>query len=95
MIVVGAVLALTGGVFFLNRDDSELADMSTILNQVRAGSVVSAKMIDHERRVEITTKDSHRYHSYWNNNPDVGPMIAEFLQKADLPGGYTIEVPLN
>ncbi|MFF5250194.1 hypothetical protein ACFY3V_38435 [Streptosporangium sp. NPDC000095] len=88
-----ASLVLIGGLLFLNRDDSQRTDMSTVLNQIRSGEVLTAKLIEAERRIEITTRDKKRFHSYWGEVGDQGSELTDELQKAELPDGYTVEVP--
>ncbi|MEU4410215.1 ATP-dependent metallopeptidase FtsH/Yme1/Tma family protein [Streptosporangium sp. NPDC023963] len=90
---ITASLVLTGGLFLLNRDDSQRTDMSTVLNQLRSGKVSTAKLIEAERRIEITTMDKKHFHSYWSEVGDQGSELADELQKAELPDGYTVEVP--
>lgn len=85
-------LVLIGGLFLLNRDDSQQTDMSTVLNQIRSGKVSTAKLIDAERRIEIITLDRKHFHSYWSEVGQ-GSALADELQKAKLPDGYTVEVP--
>ncbi|SNT53390.1 hypothetical protein SAMN05216276_105635 [Streptosporangium subroseum] len=93
MCSVTAGLVLIGGLFLLNRDDSQQADMSIVLNQIRSGKVWTATLIDAERRIEITTMDKKHFHAYWSEASDLGLELGNELEKAMLPGGYTVEVP--
>ncbi|MEV4377545.1 hypothetical protein [Streptosporangium sp. NPDC049644] len=90
---VTAGLVLIGGLFLLNRDDSQQTDMSTVLHQIRSGNVSTARLIDAERRIEITTMDKKHFHSYWSEVGDQGSELADELQKVMPPDGYTVEVP--
>jgi hypothetical protein len=90
---VTAGLVLIGGLFLLNRDDSQQADMSTVLNQIRSGNVWTATLIDAERRIEITTMDKKHFHAYWSEVSDLGLELDNELGKAMPPGGYTVVVP--
>lgn len=61
---VTAGLVIISGLFLRNRDDSQQTDISTVLNQIRSGNVSTAKLIDAERRIEITTIGKKHFHSY-------------------------------
>ncbi|ACZ83215.1 hypothetical protein [Streptosporangium roseum] len=84
---------LVGGLFLLNRDDSRQTEMSTVLNQIGSGKVSTAKLVEAERRIEIITIDKKHFHSYWSEAGDQRSELAEELDKAELPDGYTVEVP--
>lgn len=95
-LIVCAVIAglmLVCGLFLLNRDDSQQVDLSTVLDQVRSGKVWTAKLVDAERRIEITTVDKKHFHSYWSEYGNQGVDLVDELTKAQLPGGYSVEVP--
>ncbi|WP_406319681.1 hypothetical protein OHA77_20280 [Streptosporangium sp. NBC_01639] len=90
---VTAGLVLIGGLFLLNYDDSQQTDMPTVLNQIRSGNVSTATLINAERRIEITTMDKKHFHSYWSKVGDQGSELADELNKAMPPDGYTVVVP--
>ncbi|MFF4417437.1 ATP-dependent metallopeptidase FtsH/Yme1/Tma family protein [Streptosporangium sp. NPDC001559] len=90
-VIAGLVLAC--GLFLINCDDSQQVDLSTVLEQVQSGKVWTAKVVDAERRIEITTVDKKRFHSYWSEHGNQGVALIDELTKAQLPGGYSVEVP--
>lgn len=95
MCVVVAGVVLVCGLFLLNRDDSRQVDLSTVLDQVRSGRVFTAKIVDAERRIEIITVDKKHFHAYWGETDERGASLVDVLTKAQLPGGYSVEVPIS
>ncbi|MFF0572459.1 hypothetical protein [Streptosporangium saharense] len=93
--VVVAGVVLVCGLFLLNRDDSRQVDLSTVLDQVRSGRVFTAKIVDAERRIEIITVDKKHFHAYWGEADERGAGLVDVLTKAQLPGGYSVEVPIS
>ncbi|GAA3126243.1 hypothetical protein [Streptosporangium carneum] len=94
MSAVAAGVLLVCGLFVLNRDDSQQVDLSAVLAQLRSGKTWSAKVIEDERQIEITTADKKHFHAYWRTDSHREELVKE-LRKAEFPGGYSVEVPVN
>ncbi|MFD8533455.1 hypothetical protein ACFV0L_39205 [Streptosporangium canum] len=80
--------------FVLSRDDSQQVDLSTVLAQLRSGKIWTAKVIEAERQIEVTTVDKKHFYAYWRADNQREGLVKE-LTKAELPGGYSVVVPIN
>ncbi|MFC4912204.1 ATP-dependent zinc metalloprotease FtsH [Actinomadura gamaensis] len=74
----------------------EKVDTSKVVQEINAGQVKSAKIIDKDQRIEVTLKDGDkRQQASWVDGQ--GLQLQNMLQKqadaGSLSGGYTVDVP--
>ncbi|MEU8341901.1 membrane protease FtsH catalytic subunit [Actinomadura meyerae] len=73
----------------------EKVDTSKVVQEINAGQVKSAKIVDKDQRIELTLNNDKRQQASWVDGQ--GLQLQEQLQKqADagkLPGGYNVDVP--
>ncbi|WUI00035.1 ATP-dependent zinc metalloprotease FtsH [Spirillospora sp. NBC_00431] len=73
----------------------EKVDTSKVVQEINAGQVKSAKIIDKDQRIELTLTNGKQQQASWVDGQ--GLRLQEQLQKqADagkLPGGYNVDVP--
>ncbi|RFS81546.1 ATP-dependent zinc metalloprotease FtsH [Actinomadura spongiicola] len=73
----------------------EKVDTSKVVQEINAGQVKSAKIIDKDQRIELTLKNGKQQQASWVDGQ--GLRLQEQLQKqADagkMPGGYNVDVP--
>ncbi len=85
-ITIGVLVLLVGAQLFSSSAGAKAVDTSTVLADVAAGKVQSAKLIDGQQRVELTLKDGSRVTSQYI--PSTGDYIAEQLRKNPPPDGF-------
>ncbi|MBD2895740.1 ATP-dependent zinc metalloprotease FtsH [Spirillospora sp. NPDC000708] len=73
----------------------EKTDTSKVVQEIDAGQVKSAKIVDKDQRIEVTLKNGKQQQASWVDGQ--GLQLQNQLQKqADagkLPGGYNVDVP--
>ncbi|WP_433146658.1 ATP-dependent zinc metalloprotease FtsH [Actinomadura nitritigenes] len=73
----------------------EKTDTSRVVQEIDAGQVKSAKIVDKDQRIEVTLKNGKQQQASWVDGQ--GLQLQNQLQKqADagkLPGGYNVDVP--
>ncbi len=73
----------------------EKVDTSKVVQEIDAGQVKSAKIVDKDQRIEVTLHNDKRQQASWVDGQ--GLQLQQELQKqADagkLPGGYNVDVP--
>ncbi|MER7544812.1 ATP-dependent zinc metalloprotease FtsH [Actinomadura sp.] len=73
----------------------EKVDTSKVVQEINAGQVKSAKIVDKDQRIEVTLHNDKRQQASWVDGQ--GLQLQQELQKqADagkLPGGYNVDVP--
>ncbi|GAA2134413.1 ATP-dependent zinc metalloprotease FtsH [Actinomadura napierensis] len=73
----------------------EKTDTSKVVQEIQAGQVKSAKIVDKDQRIEVTLKNGKQQQASWVDGQ--GLQLQNQLQKqADakqLPGGYNVDVP--
>ncbi|MBO2460367.1 ATP-dependent zinc metalloprotease FtsH [Actinomadura violacea] len=73
----------------------EKTDTSKVVEEINAGQVKSAKIVDKDQRIEVTLKNGKQQQASWVDGQ--GLQLQNQLQKqADskqLPGGYNVDVP--
>ncbi|KAB2386222.1 ATP-dependent zinc metalloprotease FtsH [Actinomadura montaniterrae] len=73
----------------------EKTDTSKVVQEIDAGQVESAKIVDKDQRIEVTLKNGKQQQASWVDGQ--GLQLQNQLQKqADagkLPGGYNVDVP--
>ncbi|MDL4813799.1 ATP-dependent zinc metalloprotease FtsH [Actinomadura opuntiae] len=73
----------------------EKTDTSKVVQEIAAGQVKSAKIVDKDQRIEVTLKNGKQQQASWVDGQ--GLQLQNQLQKqADagkLPGGYNVDVP--
>ncbi|MFA1542418.1 ATP-dependent zinc metalloprotease FtsH [Actinomadura monticuli] len=73
----------------------EKVDTSKVVQEINAGQVKSAKIVDKDQRIELTLQNDKRQQASWVDGQ--GLQLQQQLQKqADagkLPGGYNVDVP--
>jgi cell division protease FtsH len=77
-ITIGVLVLLVGAQLFSSSASAKTVDTSTVLADIAAGNVKSAKLIDGQQRVELTLKDGSRVTSQYI--PSTGDYIAEQLR---------------
>ncbi|WP_433464937.1 ATP-dependent zinc metalloprotease FtsH [Spirillospora sp. CA-142024] len=73
----------------------EKVDTSKVVQEINAGQVKSAKIVDKDQRIELTLRNGKQQQASWVDGQ--GLQLQQQLQKqADagkLPGGYNVDVP--
>src|SRR5919108_4992167 len=73
----------------------EKTDTSTVVQEIEAGQVRSAKIIDKDQRIEVTLTNGKHQQASWVDGQ--GLRLQDQLQTqvkaGKLPGGYNVEVP--
>ncbi|MFD0685859.1 ATP-dependent zinc metalloprotease FtsH [Actinomadura fibrosa] len=73
----------------------EKTDTSKVVQEIAAGKVKSAKIIDKDQRIEVTLTDDKHQQASWVDGQ--GLQLQNQLQQqanaGKLPGGYNVEVP--
>ncbi|TDD79013.1 ATP-dependent zinc metalloprotease FtsH [Actinomadura rubrisoli] len=73
----------------------EKTDTSKVVQEIAAGKVKSAKIIDKDQRIEVTLTDNKHQQASWVDGQ--GLQLQNQLQQqanaGKLPGGYNVEVP--
>ncbi|TMR35543.1 ATP-dependent zinc metalloprotease FtsH [Actinomadura geliboluensis] len=73
----------------------EKVDTSKVVQEIDAGQVKSAKIVDKDQRIELTLKNDKRQQASWVDGQ--GLQLQQQLQKqvdaGKLPGGYNVDVP--
>ncbi len=85
-ITIGVLVLLVGAQLFSSSAGAKTVDTSTVLADIAAGNVKSAKLIDGQQRVELTLKDGSRVTSQYI--PSTGDYIASQLRQKPPPEGF-------
>ncbi|WP_030163668.1 ATP-dependent zinc metalloprotease FtsH [Spirillospora albida] len=73
----------------------EKTDTSKVVQEIAAGKVKSAKIIDKDQRIEITLTDDTRQQASWVDGQglELQRQLQAQANAGKLPGGYNVEVP--
>jgi cell division protease FtsH len=85
-ITIGVLVLLVGAQLFSSSAGAKTVDTSTVLADIAAGNVKSAKLIDGQQRVELTLKDGSRVTSQYI--PSTGDYIASQLRQKPPAEGF-------
>lgn len=94
ILLVGIVVALF--MWGVNPGQSfKNVDTSKVVQEINAGQVKSAKIIDKDQRIEVTLKNGDQQQASWVDGQ--GLQLQQQLQKqadaGNLPGAYNVDVP--
>jgi cell division protease FtsH len=85
--IVVVIIALLAALQLLSGGSSaKKVDTSTILQEIRAGQVSSAKVTDTDQRIEVTLTSGAKQRAQYAD--PLGPTLVEALDEANLPDGY-------
>ena len=85
-ITIGVLTLLVGAQLFSSSAGAKTVDTSTVLADIAAGNVKSAKLIDGQQRVELTLKDGSQVTSQYI--PSTGDYIASQLRQKPPAEGF-------
>jgi cell division protease FtsH len=71
------------------------ADTSKIVQLITSGQVKSAKIVDKDQRIEITTNDNKKYQASWvdGQGTELQRQLQQQYDAGKLPNGYNVDVP--
>src|SRR5262249_42466560 len=71
------------------------ADTSKVVQLITSGQVRSAKIVDKDQRIEVTTTDGHKFQASWvdGQGTELQRQLQQQFDAGKLTGGYNVDVP--
>jgi cell division protease FtsH len=96
LLVLLAVLVITITLGWANSGSPyQQKDTGQVVQLIQDGQVKSAVLIDKNQTIQITTKSGQQYEASWveNQGQQLQQLLQQQMDKGNLPGDYTVQIP--